>query len=364
MERLCVIFGGASCEHDISIITGMQLCKNLESKYKLEKIYLGLDNNFYLATGIEDISFFVDKSKIKLKQIILHNGAIYFKNMFFKKYCDIAVIINCCHGGVGENGDLHSFFAMNKIRSTDAGSLPSHIAMDKNLTKTLLKDIVPTIKGIKINRDNYEEAIKDVNENFSKYLIAKPNSLGSSIGVKTVDKSNFVEQVDAILLMDESVLIEERIVNKIEYNQACILDNGELILSAIEQPISKDEFLSFDEKYINLNKSKGGDRIIPAKISKTLKNKIDSYTKMIYRALNMRGIVRIDYIFDEDKKVLYFNEINTIPGSMAFYLFEPVGIDYITLIEKLIANVIDDKKYLYFNSDVLSKKCINLILLH
>ena len=69
MERLCVIFGGASCEHDISIITGMQLCKNLESKYKLEKIYLGLDNNFYLATDVKDIDFFQNKSKMKLKQI-------------------------------------------------------------------------------------------------------------------------------------------------------------------------------------------------------------------------------------------------------------------------------------------------------
>ena len=356
MKRLCVIFGGASCEHDISIITGMQLCKNLETKYKIEKIYLGLDNNFYLATHVDNISFFENKSKIKLKQIILHDGAIYLKNLVFKKYCDILCVINCCHGGVGENGDLNGFFAVNKIRSTEAKSLPSHIAMDKNLSKTLLKDIVPTIKGIKVDKRNYKLAIDEIVKNFNDELIAKPNSLGSSIGVKAVNKNDFVEQIDAILQMDDSALIEERIVNKIEFNQACILDNDKLVLSAIEQPISKDEFLSFDEKYISSNKNKGQDRIIPAKISKSLKNKIDDYTKNIYTALNMNGIVRIDYIYDIDKKILYFNEINTIPGSMAFYLFEPIGIDYITLIDKLIDNIIDTKKYLYFDSGVLSKK--------
>ena len=153
-------------------------------------------------------------------------------------------------------------------------------------------------------------------------------------------------------------LIEERIENKIEYNQACLLDNNQLILSAIEQPISKDKYLSFDEKYITSNKNKGQDRIIPANISKTLKNKIDDYTKKIYTALRMNGIVRIDYIYDVNKKILYFNEINTIPGSMAFYLFEPVGIDYISLIDKLIANIPDEKKYSYFDTGVLSKKLL------
>ena len=251
---------------------------------------------------------------------------------------------------------MNGFFAVNKIRSTEAKSLPSHIAMDKNLSKTLLKDIVPTIKGIKVDKRNYKLAIDEIVKNFNGELIAKPNSLGSSIGVKAVNKNDFVEQIDAILQMDDSALIEERIVNKIEFNQACILDNDKLVLSAIEQPISKDEFLSFDEKYISSNKNKGQDRIIPAKISKSLKNKIDDYTKNIYTTLNMNGIVRIDYIYDIDKKILYFNEINTIPGSMAFYLFEPIGIDYITLIDKLIDNIIDTKKYLYFDSGVLSKK--------
>ena len=133
------------------------------------------------------------------------------------------------------------------------------------------------------------------------------------------------------------------------------MDNGELILSAIENPISKSAFLTFDEKY-TAPKTKGQDRIIPAKISAKLKKQICEYTKRIYTALNMNGVVRIDYIYDKSSAKLYFNEINTIPGSMAFYLYEDLGIDYISLIEKLITNATQPQKFAYFKTDVLNKK--------
>ena len=127
-------------------------------------------------------------------------------------------------------------------------------------------------------------------------------------------------------------------------------------LFCFENPISKNDFLTFNDKYLNNAKQKGGDRIIPAKIDTELKNKICAYTKAIYTKLNLNGVVRIDYIFDNSTQTLYFNEVNTIPGSMAFYLYEPVGIDYITLIEKQIQNAQEIKKYSYFKTDVLNKK--------
>lgn len=355
MEKLCVIFGGASTEHDISIITGMQLAKNLESKYKIEKIYLDLNNNFYLATNAHDIAFFKDKDNLKLKPIIIYNGAIYVKNMFLKKYCDISCVINCCHGGVGENGDLSAFFNINKIPYTGAGALAAHIAMDKHLTKTLVAGIAPTIKGELVTPQNKAEQIEKIKAGFSDNLIVKPNALGSSIGVKACGKADFMGQIDAIFELNDNALVEERITDLAEYNQACFMDDGELILSAIENPISKSAFLTFDEKY-TAPKTKGQDRIIPAKISAKLKKQICDYTKKIYTALNMNGVVRIDYIYDKANSKLYFNEINTIPGSMAFYLYEDLGIDYITLIEKLIANATKPQKFAYFKTDVLNKK--------
>ena len=357
MKKLCVIFGGESPEHDISIITGMQLCKNFYTE-DLEKIYMGLDNKFYLASKVNDLKFFENKEKIKLTEIIFHDGAVYKIGFTLKKLFDVECVINCCHGGVGERGDLAGFFEVNKIKCTSAGALASHIAMDKNLTKELVKDIVPVVKGVKVTKSNFEESTKLVDETYSFELIVKPNSLGSSIGVKACNIENYKDQIEAIFEMGDDALVEERVVEIEEYNQACFKSIDGLVLSAIEHPISKHEFLTFDDKYKTKSKTKGSDREIPASISPELEEQIINYTSKIYEKLNMNGVVRIDYIYDKATNFLYFNEINTIPGSMAFYLYEPLGIDYITLVENLIENAEDIKKFAYFNTQILKDKKI------
>ena len=352
MKKICVIFGGASSEHDISIITGLQLYKNISLRYDIKMIYFGLDNHFYLSTK-SDATYYSDKKKIKLPEIIFYNGAVY-KKRFFKKLFDVDLIINCCHGGVGENGDLSAFFEVHNIRYTNSNPLSSHIAMNKSLAKSLLKDELNVVEGILVTKENKNLAIEEIKNNLSDDLIVKPNSLGSSIGVKACNKENFTEQIEAIFEMQDDALVENRVTNMIELNQACVSTKDGLILSAIEQPLSNHGFLTFEDKYLG-GKTKGKDRIIPAKIDKKLKEKIDETTKHIYKKLNYSGIVRIDYIYDLDNFTLYFNEANTIPGSMAFYLFEPIGIDYISLIDLLINNEKQTKKYLYFNTDILNK---------
>lgn len=359
MKKHCVIFGGLSPEHDISIITGMQLAKNIESSTSIEKIYLGLDNNFYLATHLTNLSDFQDKSKLRLKRIIFFDGSMYtFSRFAPKKICDIDCVINCCHGGVGENGDLAGFFSTQNIRYTSASTLSSHIAMDKSLAKQIVSSIgVAVVNGIKVTKDNLEE-VKSIIATYSNDLIVKPNALGSSIGVKACTQDDYITQIEAIFLMNDDALVEERIVDLTEYNQACFVDNGQLVVSAIEEPILKHKVLTFNDKYKANNKGKGRDRVIPAKIDKELESKISNYTQKIYKYLGMNGVVRIDYIYDKTNDKLYFNEINTIPGSMAFYLYEPMGIDYITLIERLINNTSEGKKNIYLDTNILEDKKI------
>ena len=357
MKKLCVIFGGESPEHDVSIITGMQLAKDFYIE-EIEKIYLGLDNKFYLATKVEDLTFFENKQNLKLHEIIFLEGAVFKKGLTLKKLFDVECVINCCHGGIGENGDLAGYLQVNKIKYTSASSLASHIAMDKSLTKELLKDIVPTVRGVKVTKTNFGEKTKIIDETFPFELIVKPNSLGSSIGVKACNIENYKDQIEAIFEIGDDALVEERVVEIAEYNQACFKNKDGLVLSSIEHPISKHEFLSFEDKYKTKSKTKGSDREIPANISKELEDQIKDYTSQIYKKLNMNGVVRIDYIYDKANKMLYFNEINTIPGSMAFYLYELLGIDYITLVENLIENAEDIKKFAYFNTQILKDKKI------
>lgn len=358
MKKLCVIFGGQSSEHDISIITAMQLCKNLKDCYAIEKVYIGLNNKFYNATKISDVSYFNNKNSINLKEVYFFNNSLFQKGVINKKICEVECVVNCCHGGVGENGDLFGYFSTLGICCTSANSLSAHIAMDKSLAKELVNSIVPTVKGYKITKSNLSKAKHKILKNLNNELIVKPNSLGSSIGVKVCTKQNFSEQVNAIFEMNDDALIENRIVNIKEYNQACFRTKDGLVLSAIEQPLTKSEFLTFEDKYAMPSKTKGKDRILPAEISPELENLIINYTSEIYNKLNMNGIVRIDYIFDEKSNKLYFNEINTIPGSMAFYLFEPVGIDYISLISQLVENVSSVKSFTYFDSQILKDKQI------
>jgi len=358
MKKICVIFGGASSEHDISIITGMQLSKKIIKKYKIEKIYLGLDNKFYLATKINDLKYFSDKKKINLPEVFILNNKIYLKGLVNRKVAGIECVINCCHGGIGENGDLSGYFETLGIKYTSANSLASHIAMDKNLSKSLLREHIPVIDGVKVTKDRYDEMTKWIDGNLPDDLIVKPNSLGSSIGVKVCDKGNYKDQIQAIFEMNDDALVERRIVNIKEYNQACIKTEKGLLLSAIEEPIYKSDILSFSDKYESTSKSKGRDRIIPADISDELEEMINRMTEKIYTTLGMNGVVRIDYIFDVDSGEIYFNEVNTIPGSMAYYLYEPLGIDYISLIEILVANATKPKDFSYFDTKILNEKNI------
>lgn len=358
MKNICLVFGGESGEHDISIITGMQLYKNVSNVIAMKKIYLGLDNRFYLADKIEDLSYFADKEKIKLKEVYFSNGALYTFGKIKHKICEVECVINCCHGGVGENGNLSAYFEINKIKTTNANVLSSHIAMDKFLCKQILNTCVPCVKGVKVTKANFEKQAQFIKDNFKDNLIVKPNSLGSSLGVKVCDKTNFEKHIEAVFALEDDALVEERVENLCEFNQACFKTKDGLILSAIEQPLTKSEFLTFDDKYNSKTKCKHKDRILPAKIAPELEEKIIDYTSKIYNELNMSGVVRIDYLYDQKTNELYFNEINTIPGSMAYYLFEEVGIDYITLVRELLDNADEIKKNLYFDSSILRIKLI------
>ena len=351
MKKICVIFGGSSTEHDISVITGMQLVKNVKQHFDLEVVYLSRENKFYLASKVDEISAFSPNNNLKLKEIGFCDGsAVLIKNK--KKLFEVECVINCCHGGVGENGDLAGYFNLNKIRYTSSSSLASHLAMDKTLAKTLVQDFVPVVRGKLVTKLNYNSAVQEIKEDFSEDIIVKPNSLGSSIGVKACNKDNFTEQIDAIFELNDNALVEERIVKIKEYNQAALVTKNGIILSAIEHPLTKSDFLTFDDKYRH-GKMKGKDRELPAKLSKELEKKISSATKQIVERLSLSGVVRVDYIFDEETKMVYFNEVNTIPGSMAFYLFEEVGIDYITLIEKLIENATEPQKFTNIDTNIL-----------
>lgn len=343
MKKIGIIFGGESVEHDVSVITALQCYQMIKSDFIVKLIYLTRDNEFYFVPNNVRPSDFVHLPK----------HAKRVKNMHF----GVDTIVNCCHGGIGEDGQLSAMFSMLKINYTNADCIPSMIAMDKMLTKLALKSTkIKTLPA----KTFFSLTDRSELKKFSYPVIVKPRSLGSSIGVVRCDnETELFQAIESDLMYDRACIVEKCIDPLIEYNCAIYKRGDDLIVSEIEQPIKHDLTLSFADKYLS-NSEKGmksSSRILPAEIDDALREKIHIWTLTAYKVLDLKGVVRVDYLFDPTTKSLYLNEINTIPGSLAFYLFEPLGISYVELVKDLIYDCqnshITDNKITRFDSQIL-----------
>jgi len=349
MKNLFIIFGGASVEHDVSIVTALQTYGNLKDKYKIGLLYCTKDNLMYLVDKTAPADY-IDKELLlkKATQVSIFNKGLYkVVGKKLKPISDVDCIVNCCHGGVGEDGTLKAVFDFNNIACTSASLSSSSVCMDKEYAKLAAKSLdIPIVEYVVV--DKYNKNVDKVKD-FGESIIVKPCGLGSSIGVVKSDIAHLCENIDMVLHLDDKVLIEREISPLVEYNCAVVRDGDNIILSQIEQPVNKSDILSFEDKYISVDKT----RIIPADISKEKQDLIYDYTKRIYQHLNLNGVVRIDYLYDKNNDIIYLNEINTIPGSLAYYLFEGLGITYIKLMEILMKNATSKPLQPYFSSTIL-----------
>ena len=349
MKNLFIIFGGASVEHDVSIVTALQTYGNLKDKYKLGLLYCTKDNLMYLVDKTAPADY-IDKELLlkKATQVAIFNKGLYkVCGKKLKFVCGIDCIINCCHGGVGEDGTLKAVMDFNSVAMTSASAISSGVCMDKEYAKLVAQSLdIPIVEYLVV--DKYSRSVDNVKD-LGESVIVKPCGLGSSIGVVKSDLEHLNENIDVVLHLDDKVLIEREISPLVEYNCAVVRDGDNIILSQIEQPVNKSDILSFEDKYISVDKT----RIIPADILKDKQDLIYSYTKRIYQHLNLNGVVRIDYLYDQNNDTIYLNEINTIPGSLAYYLFEGLGITYIKLMEILINNASTKPLQPYFSSTIL-----------
>ena len=342
MLKLGIFFGGESCEHDISIITALQVLENADkSKYDVIPIYIR--NGVWYTGEMDSVEFFKNFDKSKKKEIILSGNQLYSKTKFgkFAKYKKIDVAFIANHGGDGENGDLQGLLEVNGIAYTSCDVYSSALCMDKDkLKKRLESSGYPTVAGVTLKRSEYNDkkskSFVNAVRKLSYPLIVKPATLGSSIGITVAEnRAQLNNALTTAFCYDDKALIEKYIKRNSEYSCACCTgEDGNVIVSAIEKPLSKAAILSFADKY-----SSGGKndikREMPAKIDYESASEIRDITRRLYETLGLFGVVRIDYIYDEDERKLYVNEINTVPGSIAYYLFEECGISFERLIDMM-----------------------------
>ncbi len=340
MKNIAVFFGGQSVEHDISVITGVMTINCIDKeKFNVLPIYITKDGEWKTGEALFDIDEFKNVNVAKLKRVAILGGdnTLYqVKGKRLKKIECVFCAINCLHGRKGEDGALSGLLSLSNIPLASPNMLSSSISMDKSFTKLVLKSLnVKTLKSVTVKSKSQIDEILKV---LDFPMLVKPNFLGSSIGItKAEDRETLKEGIENALKYGESAIIEPFLSDVTEINCAVYRDDkGILNVSECEKPISRTDILSFKDKY------QEGKREFPANIELKYSNKIKDTAKKIYTALGFDGVIRIDFFIHEGK--IYVNEINSVPGSLSYYLFGDTKKSFCEMLTRLI--MASDRKYL------------------
>ena len=365
--KLAVLFGGKSTEHEISIISAIQAIGYINrEKYDIIPVYITKDNDFYVGDSIDKIEEYThipELLKKSTKVIFVKDGnkvnlVRYPMKLFGNNVItSVDIAFPIVHGTNVEDGVLTGFLQTLGLPVVGCDVLSSAVGMNKYVMKTVLKDNGISVLDCKCytwkDYEDKDALIKKIEGSFKYPVIIKPINLGSSIGISKA--SNIDELSEALELAFEfsrKILVEPAIVKLKEINCSVLGDYEEAEASECEEPINSDEILSFEDKYIGGNGAKGAKsggaktggskgmaslkRKIPADITDEQRKEIRTMAVEAFKCLGCSGVSRIDFMLDEETGKIYLNEINTIPGSLSFYLWEPLGKKYSQLLDDMI----------------------------
>lgn len=372
-----VFFGGKSVEHEVSIISAMQVIENLDSeKYDVVPVYISKDNRFYTSELLTRIEEFKDLEETKRM-----SNEVYFtqedsklvlnskKGIFKKVLAKIDIAFPVVHGINVEDGTLEGLLEMYNIPYVGCDVCSSAVGMNKIIFKKVLEaSKLPVVEYETLNISEFEEdadkAYEKITRKLTLPIIIKPANLGSSVGIEIVkQKEEFKDKMQNVFAFCDSVLVERCVTNLREINCSVLGNYNEQEVSVLEEPIKNDEILSYKDKYMGegsksgklgvksgkLGGAKGSgmaslSRKIPAELTKSQEEEVYSLAKETFKILNCEGISRIDFIIDGDNNKIYVNEINTIPGSLSYYLWQPKGIEFSNLLDRAIRYAIKRKE--------------------
>ena len=388
--NIAVIFGSRSCEHDVSIISALQLIEAAKTAgFTVIPVYISREGLWYTGEALTQIETFrefnpMGKGITRVNLDVSANAGDLWAwppqraGLFAKVPAPIAhidVAIPVLHGLHGEDGTVQGLLEMANIPYASSGVLGSAVGMDKIAMKQMLRGAgYPVLDYVWLTRDQLKadrEAIVERIEREIKYpAFVKPAALGSSIGVsKATNREELDKALDLAASYDRRILVEVGINNPVEINCAALGYGEDVRTSVCEMPVPStgDKFLNFFEKYLRNVGTKGESsrgmkslsRVVPAPIGEEQTERIQRMTKEIFKLLDCRGTVRIDFILDEND-VLYVNEPNTIPGSLAFYLWQECGVSFGKLVEIMVEDALrahadKNTNVFAFDSTILQK---------
>jgi D-alanine-D-alanine ligase len=381
-----VVFGGVSPEHEVSVITSLQAAAALDrSAYTPVPLYISKAGRFYTGTGLLDIERYRDldalvagATEVTVQRRPDRAGARLVgterPGLFRKPFeADVDVLFLGLHGGPGENGAMQGLCETIGAPYTGSGVFGSALGMDKVLTKVVCRDQgIPVVPWVSFRETDWagSEAgwLDRVEADLGLPVVVKPARLGSSIGISKADTREALDAaIEEALRYDEKVLVERAVTALREVNCSVLGSPREAQASVLEEPVrsSGEALLTFAEKYQRggggakgakgaprgakagpAAGAKGGgsgaagmaslDRLIPAPLSETDTAAARAMAVQVFRLFECSGVARIDFLLDDADGQLYFNEINTIPGSLSFYLWEPSGVPFAQLLDRMI----------------------------
>lgn len=379
--KVGVIFGGETVEHEVSVITAVQAMEHINrDKYDVVPIYISKDRIWYTSPMLTDIEVYKDFNELKryAKQVVLVKTKDGFvlqstKGLFRRTITDIDIAFPIVHGNNVEDGTLQGYLDSVGIPYVGSRVLGSALGQDKVIMKQIFKDCkLPIVDYTWFFDSEYADDCEKIFENVKKLgypVIVKPATLGSSVGITYVkEEKELANAIEEAMKYDVKVIVEKAVQNLVEVNCSVLGNYSHQEASVIEEVTSDEEFLTYADKYIGGSKGKlkgpskgmaSASRIIPARISKELEESIKDTSKQVFKALNLAGVCRIDYLIDKKTKKFYINEPNTIPGSLSFYLWEKTNKKYEDLLDEMITTSIKDyknraKKTYSFDSNILS----------
>ncbi|MCL2755868.1 MAG: ATP-grasp domain-containing protein [Firmicutes bacterium] len=399
--NIAITFGGKSVEHDVSILTGLHASRNVMDGVGVYLVYLTRGNGMLTGSALSSIDYYIN-GRGKAHECMFSNDVLYKRGGFgFKQVAKIDAVLNCCHGGIGENGELAGFFASLGVPVTSSDSFAASAMMSKSFTRELFskkgKDKFDQPKYMAFKKsdikDGIEELCKQVTKKIGFPIIVKPDTLGSSIGITVVhNEDELVQGVELAFTLDNTIVVEEFLKNAVEINCAAFRSGNEIFVSVCEHLDKESQFLDFDKKYLQ----QGG---FIKKIGKQREEEVDQglndifkeiqkMTKRAYEKFGASGVVRFDYLVTgynskraetklgqeqlgkkdvilseavgRDSIKIYLNEANSVPGFLSYHLWHRGGIPYGLLVDMLVKQAIQDYEAhdivkSSFKSEILTK---------
>ncbi len=354
--RVGVFFGGKSVEHEVSVITGLQACAAMnKEKYEVIPVYITKDGRFFVGEQVGKIEAYrrINELLKNSTQVIpVQDGGLKLMRYPMKKFGEnvmgqLDVVLPAVHGTNVEDGALQGYLQTLGVPYASCDVLSSAVGMDKYVMKTVFKDndipVLPcAVVNVKEYTKNPDEILAAIESRTNYPVIVKPVNLGSSVGIrKAKNREELTEALEYGFTFALRVLVENAVTKLKEINCSVLGDYEDAQASECEEPVANDEILSYQDKYVGGSKGSKGmaalKRKIPADISPELREEVRTLAVKAFKSLGCSCVARIDFMLDEETGKLYLNEINTIPGSLAFYLWEPLGMKYSELLDKMIS---------------------------